>query len=332
MPPGQSLFQSTPDFKLSSLMSFEGNLKETISMVEFTTNMWIKQNGSSQISLNIILVTGRRDIRQGVSTDLRQHEQCSLESLLTSMVHPSDLATGHPLLCKGDSHTIEHGDTSLNNLTVDPHTLGGVLPDFDLPRISDKNEESVPQGTGRTGTVPFMALDLLCEEYWEGKIERVYRHDLESFAWVIIYLGYTNDETLKPLPVVDWYTSDYEECRRRKRDFLFRSMRTVTDSAHIVYGSQQPWLLAMELMDWVIAVEIKRTRDQLMQLRSTMAIADDSREDMEADGARERTELLNVFAKHFMEHLDLRSGQAFNEWLKLPADDACRAVTPGSAD
>ncbi|EIN07532.1 hypothetical protein PUNSTDRAFT_136207 [Punctularia strigosozonata HHB-11173 SS5] len=48
---------NSPDFRLSSLMSFEGNLKETISMVEFTTNMWIKQNGSSQISLNIKSVT-----------------------------------------------------------------------------------------------------------------------------------------------------------------------------------------------------------------------------------------------------------------------------------
>ncbi|EIN07684.1 hypothetical protein PUNSTDRAFT_45211 [Punctularia strigosozonata HHB-11173 SS5] len=228
-------------------------------------------------------------------------------------------------LQKGDSSlAIEHGDISLNNLAVDPNTLGGVLRDFDLSRIRDKNVDSAPQGTERTGTVPFMALDLLCDEYWEGKIERLYRHDVESFAWVIMYLGYTNDETLEPLPVVDWYTSDYEDCRRGKHSFLFRSRKMVKDySAHMVYGPQ-PWRLARVLVGWVIAVEAGMTLDQAMQLGSTTTIADNSREDMEADGARECTELLNVFAKHFMEHLDLRSEQAFNEWLKLPADDACR--------
>ncbi|EIN07691.1 hypothetical protein PUNSTDRAFT_53086 [Punctularia strigosozonata HHB-11173 SS5] len=232
----------------------------------------------------------------------------------------------HHLLWQGDSsHAIEHGDISLNNLAVDPDTLGGVLRDFDLSRIRDKNEESAPQGTERTGTVPFMALELLCDEYWEGKIERLYRHDVESFAWVIIYLGFTNDETLETLPAVDWYTADYEDCRGKKLKFL-SSWKTVTDVAHIVYGSRQPWLLAMDLALWTSAVSYEASRDILTRhRRTTTVIASKSREDIEADRARENTELLNVFAERFMQNLDLPE-KAFNEWLKAPADDACRRL------
>jgi hypothetical protein len=37
-----------------------------------------------------------------------------------------------------------------------------------------------------TGTIPFMAIDLLTKDAWSGHIERQYRHDCESFAWVLL--------------------------------------------------------------------------------------------------------------------------------------------------
>ena len=78
---------------------------------------------------------------------------------------------------------VERGDPSVDNMMYDPESKCGVLTDFDLslrePRVS---------GTDRTGTVPFMAIDLLTDEYWEGTIKRYYYHELESFIWVIVFV------------------------------------------------------------------------------------------------------------------------------------------------
>ena len=59
----------------------------------------------------------------------------------------------------------EHGDPSLANLMVDPGTGNGVLNDWDLSRVEDGPTRT---GAERTGTIPFMALDLL---------------DLRSLGW-----------------------------------------------------------------------------------------------------------------------------------------------------
>ncbi|KAL6300674.1 hypothetical protein BKA93DRAFT_711129, partial [Sparassis latifolia] len=76
-------------------------------------------------------------------------------------------------------HGVEHGDISLHNLMYDPDTQRSVLNDFDLAVVREGSEEErEPAGKMRTGTVPFMALDLLMPGYYGGKIARLYRHDL----------------------------------------------------------------------------------------------------------------------------------------------------------
>ena len=44
----------------------------------------------------------------------------------------------------------------------------------------------------RTGMVPFVALDLLTDEYWDDKIDRLYWHDLEAFIRILpwVFLQY----------------------------------------------------------------------------------------------------------------------------------------------
>ena len=61
----------------------------------------------------------------------------------------------------------------------------GVLTDFDLSILQ---WEPRVIGTDRTGTIPFMALDLLTAEYWSGLVKRYYYHELESFTWVLPYV------------------------------------------------------------------------------------------------------------------------------------------------
>ncbi|KAI0337814.1 hypothetical protein BDW22DRAFT_1363584 [Trametopsis cervina] len=90
----------------------------------------------------------------------------------------------------------EHTDPSLENLRIRKvgETPYGVLNDFDLAITPGQS-----RGLGeRTGTMPFVAVDLLCAEFWDkGSIERVYRHDLEGLlwvlAWIVLRLDASND-------------------------------------------------------------------------------------------------------------------------------------------
>ncbi|TFK45081.1 hypothetical protein BDQ12DRAFT_593497, partial [Crucibulum laeve] len=85
---------------------------------------------------------------------------------------------------------LEHGDISVWNLMWDSDMQSGVLNGFDLAVLRDINTgKPVTADSGeRYGTIPFMALELLSNKYYDGKLERQYRHDLESFIWVLTWL------------------------------------------------------------------------------------------------------------------------------------------------
>ena len=80
----------------------------------------------------------------------------------------------------------------------------GVINDFDLSTIMDPGAPSPLQsGHERIGTKPFMALDLLTDRGYTGLYPRLYRHELESFSWVLLWaslctnvIGYPFDEWL----------------------------------------------------------------------------------------------------------------------------------------
>jgi len=105
---------------------------------------------------------------------------------------------------------IEHGDISLGNLMYDPATKRGVLSDFNLAREGGPNRR--PNAKDTTGTLPFLALDLLSKKASEGLVPRRYRHDAESFAWCLIYICICagKDEggrigTINPHPLSLWF-------------------------------------------------------------------------------------------------------------------------------
>ncbi|KAF9245409.1 hypothetical protein BU15DRAFT_31663, partial [Melanogaster broomeanus] len=61
----------------------------------------------------------------------------------------------------------------------------GILNDYDLASLTSSKH---PLGYEQTGTIPFMAIDLLDANGRDGKVERLYRHDMESFIWVFIWI------------------------------------------------------------------------------------------------------------------------------------------------
>ncbi|KAF9236374.1 hypothetical protein BU15DRAFT_31729, partial [Melanogaster broomeanus] len=73
-----------------------------------------------------------------------------------------------------------HGDVSCENLMyyMFDDKVVGVLNDYDLASFTSSKS---PLGNERTGPIPFLAIDLPDANAWDGKVEHLYRHNVESF-------------------------------------------------------------------------------------------------------------------------------------------------------
>ena len=94
------------------------------------------------------------------------------------------------------------------------------LIDWELATMFGKSNHD---GSSRPKTMPFIALELFHNKYWEGKIHRQYHHDLEGFLWIVPFacLRYEHSDLIERPPIHNlWNTGDYSSSRVSKRDFL----------------------------------------------------------------------------------------------------------------
>ena len=113
---------------------------------------------------------------------------------------------------------IHHGDISLKNLMYSISEKGvplGVVNDFDLASWVGRSTTN----NDRTGTIPFMAIDLL-EGGLDRCIPRLYRHDMESFSWVLAYVTVAGiqykEDTINITPVgsvCTWFEDEKQSDR-----------------------------------------------------------------------------------------------------------------------
>jgi hypothetical protein len=96
----------------------------------------------------------------------------------------------------------------------------GVVNDFDLATWVDHSTTN----NDRTGTIPFMAIDLL-KGGLEGRIPRLYRHDMESFGWILTYISVAKIEykgsSIKissPPGTIKWFRDENLEHRETHAD------------------------------------------------------------------------------------------------------------------
>lgn len=99
-----------------------------------------------------------------------------------------------------------------------------MLNDFDLASVMPPGAESPPKvGHRRTGTLVFMALDLL--QKLNGEISRCYRHEVESFVWVLLWAGLSS-QPCNERYILDWVTLDPRSIFEKKTAML----RSIKDS------------------------------------------------------------------------------------------------------
>ncbi|PFH45845.1 hypothetical protein AMATHDRAFT_200217 [Amanita thiersii Skay4041] len=116
-----------------------------------------------------------------------------------------------------------HRDISLKNLMYRKKDgkAYGVLLDFDMAIIITL-EDRKPSSKQRTGTLPYMACDLL----EPSPPKHVYRHDLESLFYVMLFLTtmYHNGQMIADAknPLTAWFSLGAEALQAAKERFLPR--------------------------------------------------------------------------------------------------------------
>ncbi|KIM43119.1 hypothetical protein M413DRAFT_26308 [Hebeloma cylindrosporum] len=131
----------------------------------------------------------------------------------------------HYIIWKGGIH---HGNISISNPM---HCDGmGLLNDFDLsPSTTPGNPYF--RGFDRTIT-PFKALDLLSVDAQDRKVEPRYRHDLESFFWVLVWIATCYDNGVQRISNSDlrlWLHQNVSACLHAKSHIL-RDRRLLVSS------------------------------------------------------------------------------------------------------
>ena len=160
------------------------------------------------------------------------------------------MSSGHHALWKGG---IEHGDISLRNLMWDPSLKVGILNDFDLINIRGKDSK----GGRRTGTIAFMALQLI-NPLMENP-RRLYRHDVESLIWVLIWIclyyrgpddtpqGMKQDDVRERISLLqEWKTGDARRAFQVRGAFFLLLNMLVPCNAF-----KELWNLTKKLGVWV---------------------------------------------------------------------------------
>jgi hypothetical protein len=149
---------------------------------------------------------------------------------------------------------IHHGDISLNNLMYDTSETSdpvGIVNDFDLATSVDHPTTN----NDRTGTVPFMAIDLL-DGGLDDRIPRLYRHDLESFVWVLAYITVAEKEykdrtiNITPLQQVDPWFKDDDQVDRRAHVLSKRSFYLEYGPDQEVSGRYYRYITVVRQMTW----------------------------------------------------------------------------------
>ncbi|KZP30550.1 hypothetical protein FIBSPDRAFT_945904 [Athelia psychrophila] len=178
---------------------------------------------------------GPRTPRLLVSKELDGIETLSSDELLKAF---RDVVDCHYGLWIGG---IRHCDISPGNLMWNPVKKSGVLNDYDLSRMKSAAHS---RNLERTGTIPFLSLDLLENNtnLRKGNIEPIYKHDCDSLKWAFLYCVERRSE------VCTWLTTDMKTSFNVRTVYLIpRLVRPPFSSKHAKLSQQGKnvyWLLS----------------------------------------------------------------------------------------
>jgi len=198
--------------------------------------------------------------------------------------------------------------------------LMGLLNDYNLSSLASAQGR---QGNERTGTVPFMALDLLTSEGQGGEIKHLYRHDLESFIWVLVWvcLRY-KDGTLLTFnhPFDDWATKDAVTVGEKKYYFLDNFLAFKPKDINPLMWSLVAYCLQVlkQESDRRLALEFKSSNlDQVAESGDDISESGEGTSESSDETAAEETTAANIELDDDVFLHTFRKTKPWNELTKL---------------
>ncbi|KAF6765432.1 hypothetical protein DFP72DRAFT_867826, partial [Ephemerocybe angulata] len=154
---------------------------------------------------------------------------------------------------------IEQRDISAGNLMFNPNDGKPQLCDFDLAHT----DLIRPAGYSNTGTRAFMALELLSWLAMKGHVPRLYRHEIESFVAVLIWVAFRyRDGVLISNPTLgDWINASYSECRsaREKTYTVIRDNLELGPKQDRISPESKLWRIIRDALGQMFKVDALRT-------------------------------------------------------------------------
>ncbi|VCU39399.1 Bgt-51867 [Blumeria graminis f. sp. tritici] len=149
---------------------------------------------------------------------------------------------------------ILHRDISVNNILLkicdDPKDYGGILINLDLATLF-KDGKAQGKLEAMTGTMQFMALEILNNSFAApgAVVSHSYRHDLESFfyvlLWICIRYGWPDNKSPHLDFLRKWYSGTAEEIHTNKK----MQMKPETFGEE-VYERISPMFKNVEILVW----------------------------------------------------------------------------------
>ncbi|KAJ3531482.1 hypothetical protein NM688_g7568 [Phlebia brevispora] len=201
-----------------------------------------------------------------------------LESLIPTSPQSIPIMAYQLLDCIHDLRfkaNILHRDIAVNNVMYEYREgrLYFILIDFDMATevSNDPNAKYTPSSKFRTGTLVFMAIELI-ENAWELSRNKNceatahrFCHDVESILWLTIWCMFIfldmTDKVLKErnhAKVRRWETCDLETAADKKRSFLDKSLPKETMPEGALQAGLHKWFQAWWDIWWACKFAKKR--------------------------------------------------------------------------
>ncbi|KAF9464594.1 hypothetical protein BDZ94DRAFT_1256112 [Collybia nuda] len=202
-----------------------------------------------------------------VSVQEKLHRFTTLPTLLDYAQAFLDVFICHRWLY--DCPRILHRDISSGNIMyrIIEGKIYGVLNDLDLSSLRESVEQGVQTSLQRTGTPPYMAIELLQDDCDNPHpILHLYRHDLESLAYVLLLLCSRNKfnpdirsiERLQQSPFDNWFDPalSWNGLAESKRNYL-QGRLSISTKVHPSFQDFIPWIQSL-LFAFADGFEAKR--------------------------------------------------------------------------
>ncbi|CAD6506437.1 BgTH12-07363 [Blumeria graminis f. sp. triticale] len=185
----------------------------------------VRSKPVKMVNTQVIIPRDRQFTAAGISPYRRPMDK--FRSALELIIGMRDAIKAHRSLLIDAK--ILHRDISVNNILLTgikkTDKLGGVLIDLDLATLM-KDGKVQEKARVMTGTMQFIALDVLSNSFATtgSVVTHTYRHDLESFLYVLIWVcincGWEKGTNPHETFLSKWYTRTAQEIHLHKEYYI----------------------------------------------------------------------------------------------------------------